>query len=210
MEHHTSVGLPQHYFIHAGYQHRANVEHFDDTANREEWQQEVYQFAKEVADREHLQTVCDFGCGSAFKLMRYLSNRRTIGIETPQTCAYLRKRWPDRIWMESNYDRLAPFPVDLAIAADVIEHLENPDDLIRYLQRLTPRYIVISTPDRNLLRDGRHDGPPANPSHTREWSFAEFHAYIGNSFEIEEHFISSAAQATQCVLCQYRRVVAPR
>ena len=60
---------------------------------------------------------------------------------------------------------------------------------------------AASTPDRNLLRVGTHDGPPANPAHVREWSFAEFHAYIAQSFRIEEHFISCAAQGTQCLLC---------
>jgi len=55
--------------------------------------------------------------------------------------------------------------------------------------------------DRNLLRVRTHDGPPKNPAHVREWSFAEFHAYIAPWFHIEHYFISCAAQGTQCLLC---------
>ena len=78
----------------------------------------------------------------------------------------------------------------------------NPDELLDDVQRLGPKYIVLSTPDRNLLRQGTHAGPPHNPTHMREWSYAEFRAYIGSRFRIEAHFITWAAQATQCVLCR--------
>jgi hypothetical protein len=43
-----------------------------------------------------------------------------------------------------------------------------------------------------------------NPTHLREWSMVELHAYISTFLQIDEHFISSAAQATQCVLARPR------
>ena len=47
----------------------------------------------------------------------------------------------------------------------------------------------MSTPDRNLLRNGTHNGPPANLHHFREWSFAEFGRYLSEQFTLEAHSI---------------------
>lgn len=199
------VGDPSNYYIHDGYQHRKDAPNYSAPGKDHAWQLEVYQFAREVCDREGLQWVCDIGCGSAVKLMKYFQELNTIGIEVSETCQYLRRRWPNRPWMVADSNVPPSFPIEMVIAADVIEHLSDPDDLLLYVEKLRPRYVVISTPDRNLLRFGTHDGPPLNPTHIREWSFAEFHAYIDSRFEIEEHFISFPAQATQCILCRPRQ-----
>jgi len=200
------VGPPSNYFIHDGYRHRLRAPNYDATGKDHLWQCEVYQFAREIFDREGLESVCDIGCGSGFKLIKHFREFRTVGIEVAETCCYLRRQWPDRQWMVMDSESRVPFSVDMVIAADVIEHLRDPDELLLYIAKLAPRYAVISTPDRNLLRFGTHDGPPSNPTHIREWSLAEFHAYIGSRFEIEEHFISFPAQATQCVLCRPRPI----
>jgi hypothetical protein len=78
----------------------------------------------------------------------------------------------------------------------IIEQVLEPDDLLSYLLAVNPRYIVISTPDRNLLRAGTHNGPPRNPSHVREWNFAKFEAIVASRFQILEHFSSSSTQRT--------------
>ena len=200
------VGTPENYFIHDGYRPRTEAIYFDDTASEDQWQLEVYQFAKEIADLRHLTTVCDIGCGSAHKLLRYFRALETIGVDVPKTCEYLRTKYPDRLWVDWNCEIVPPMRVDLVIAADVIEHLVNPDELLKYIQKLQPKYAVISTPDRNLFRYACHNGPPTNPAHIREWSFAEFDAYLSRFFEVEEHFISFPAQATQCALCRPREV----
>jgi SAM-dependent methyltransferase len=188
--------------MHDGYRHRESVSYCDATGSAEEWQREVYQFAREVFDLHGLGTVCDIGCGSGHKLLQHFGHASTVGVDVPATCAVLRKRWPARSWLDSF--TVPPVSVDLVIAADVIEHLQDPDELLGYIQKLHPKWIVVSTPDRNLLREGTHDGPPHEPTHVREWSYAEFRAYIGSRFEIEAHFITWPAQATQCVLCRPR------
>jgi len=144
------------------------------------------------------------GCGSAYKLLMYFEDLETVGIDLPATVKYLRKKFPKRIWMDANHKVLPPIATQMVIASDVVEHLSNPDHLLAYIGEIKPVKIVLSTPDRNLLRRGTHNGPPGNPAHVREWSFAEFYVYVKHFFEIEEHFISSAAQGTQCVLCRPR------
>jgi SAM-dependent methyltransferase len=208
----SSIGTQQNYFIHAGYQHRSAQGYFNDLANTDQWQDEVYRFAREVADRYGLRSVVDFGCGSGYKLLKYFDNHETIGIDVAETCALLQKRHPDRQWTVSDFSQPtgAMGHVDLLIASDVIEHLIDPDALLRWILRTAPSFVVLSTPDRNLLRAGTHDGPPLNPMHVREWSMAELHAYLAESFDIVEHFISNPSQATQCVLARLPTSPSPR
>jgi SAM-dependent methyltransferase len=200
----TTIGSRNTYFIHDGYKHRGEPRYMDATSRTDEWQDEVYQYAREIANQMSLRSVIDIGCGSGFKLLKYFRNYATIGVDVPQTCAVLRKRYPNRQWLVSDFSATATPHADLVIVSDVIEHVPDPDELLQYILRIAPRYVVLSTPDRNLLRLGTHNGPPLNPTHLREWSMAELHAYLSVFLEIDEHFISSAAQATQCVLARPR------
>ncbi len=201
------IGKRENYFIHDGYRPRRQTVYFDDTQNTGESQVEVYQLAKEISDDQQLKTVFDIGCGSGYKLMRYLGAMKTVGIDVPQTCRWLKKKYPDRVWEELDTFHKPDEPADLVMAVDVIEHLEDPDKLIAMIAGLRPRYVILSTPSRDLLRVGTHNGPPLNPAHIREWSFVEFGAYVSEQFEILEHFISCAPQATQCVLCRPKSLI---
>ena len=196
------VGPPHNHFIHEAYRLRVDNLFYDDTVNTDEWQREVYQFAKTVLIQEGLKSVCDLGCGSGYKLVANFAGIRTIGIDLPATCAYLRNTYPDREWREINLGCTFTEPIDMVIAADVIEHLPDPNAFLTYIARLGPKQIVLSTPDRNLMGKRNHAGPPGNPAHVREWSFSEFRAYIGEYFQIEKHFISNVKQGTQCILCK--------
>jgi ubiquinone/menaquinone biosynthesis C-methylase UbiE len=194
-----TIGERSDYYIHKGYKPRSEPRYYNDMPNAG-WQDEVYRYGKELADLHGLKKVADIGCGSAFKLMKYFSDHETVGTDVPRTCEALRKRYPGRLWLDSDFtDGDAP-TVDLAICSDVIEHVMDPDALVSFILRLTPKLVIISTPDRNLFRYGTHNGPPHNPTHIREWSMPELHAYLSEYLEIEAHFISNAAQTTQCVL----------
>jgi SAM-dependent methyltransferase len=196
------IGTRQNYFIHDGYEHRKEYAYYDDRSNSDGWQDEVYRYAKEIAEAHNLQTVVDIGCGSGYKLLKYFRDQKTLGLDVAETYETLRRRYPQRQWGVGDFAGSAPADVDLVISADVIEHLLDPDQLLEFILRINPRYVVISTPDRNLMRRGVHHGPPANPKHIREWSMAELHAYLSVRFEILEHFHSNQAQSTQCVLAR--------
>jgi hypothetical protein len=194
----NACGTREHYFIHEGYCHRSVPQYMDDTVYS--WQEEVYGFAREIADKHHLKSVMDVGCGSAAKLLKYFGNDKTIGLDVEQTCSKLRKRYPNREWGIADFSAEIVPKADLVIASDVIEHLVDPDMLLKFILRASPQYAILSTPDRNLLRHGTFNGPPHNPAHLREWNMPELHTYLSQFLEIDEHFISYAAQATQCVL----------
>src|ERR1035441_5405128 len=139
------IGNENNYFIHDGYKPRLEPSYFNDTLNEDEWQVEVYQFAREIFDAYNLKAVLDIGCGSAYKLIQYFHDVKTTGIDVPQTLDYLRKKYPERDWIDGIFNIENP---DLIIFSDVIEHLTNPNQMLNNIINLNPKYIVVSTPDR--------------------------------------------------------------
>ena len=87
----------------------------------------------------------------------------------------------------------------LALRADVIEHVIDPDELISFLLQLSQRFVVISTPAREMVKVPLRFfyGPPSNPGHVREWKFDEFASYIKKHMRIIEHQVSNIDQAMQ-------------
>lgn len=188
------------YFIKEGYQHRLNNRYFDDTENTDKWQREVYTFAKDVAVKNNFAKVIDIGTGSGYKLLDNFEDFETVGIDVPQTVAWLRETYPDRTWV----DKFEPITgYDLLIASDVIEHIPDPDQLLDLIEQSAPQLIVLSTPDRDLL-ERTPDGPPKNRAHVREWTMPEFYNYIDSRFEVLEHFVSNRKQSTQTMLARLR------
>jgi 2-polyprenyl-3-methyl-5-hydroxy-6-metoxy-1,4-benzoquinol methylase len=172
------------YGIKANYQSRICVPHFDDTPFTDEFQADVYQYAARVPCK----SVLDVGCGSGFKLLKHFADRLTIGFELEPTLTWLRAKYPQRLWLDpaqSGGYLLGPHP-RLAICADVIEHVQDPDALLQFIASLHADVIVFSTPDRERLALGTENGPPRNVHHVREWTQAEFSAYVGESFKVLE------------------------
>ncbi len=191
------------YFIHDKYTERLDNEQFDDTGYTDEHQDEVYSYAKGIwLTRKFDGFVCDVGCGSGYKLLKYFKDVKTIGIDVGKTVEFLQDKYPSRLWYDQTYPSVDYNVIDMVICADAIEHVQDPDQLLKNIQYLKPKIIVISTPDRDMLFN--HNGPPQNLAHVREWSYHELQKYISQFFEIEEHFISSITQCTQCIICSPR------
>ena len=189
------------YFIKQDYVHRENNNYFDDTSFKDEWQKEVYEFARTIADQHKFKNVLDIGTGSGFKLLKYFQDLDTLGVDVTKTVDWLKATYPDRIWT----DQFIPVPdFDLVISSDVIEHIPDPDTLLDLIEKCNPKLIVLSTPDRDLFKLG-HNGPPVNRSHVREWTMPEFNQYISSKFEVLDHFISNKEQATQVILAKIKK-----
>lgn len=205
----ATLGTTGAYGIFPGYTHRTEPSYFDDTVFEDEWQQEVYTFAANLMAREGLTRVADVGCGSGFKLIKYLGHYQTTGFDVPETVAFLQGKYPGRTWTSVPFSTRGLESPDLVISSDVIEHVPNPDELLRFITGLKSRFVIISTPDRDCLyRPGsrHHFGPPPNPTHLREWSFAELGAYVSQSFEIIDHTITNTAQGTQMIFARNKSV----
>lgn len=197
------------------YQIRKELEYFDDTCNTDNWQKEVYISAKKLADRLNVSNVYDFGCGSGYKLIKNFesSNIRFCGVDLEPTIRILRAKYPMIPWLTSDEFNLKELSSNsMLICSDVIEHIPSPDVFLEELAMSDVKVVVFSTPARELLTQDNQTldlGPPLNKSHVCEWSCLEFSKFIGKYFNISEHFVSNAKQATQ-VIVAYPRTSTPK
>jgi SAM-dependent methyltransferase len=194
------------YGIKPGYHHARHSLPFDDTGNKDEWQDSVYQYALELFRKNQFNSVIDLGCGSGFKLLKYFSEFVTTGIEVRQTSAWLRSTYPDRNWIDTEDMIPRKLQTDMVICADVIEHLSNPDQLLDAIRSIPCRLILISSPARELVAGPFTYGPPLNPSHFREWNGQEFHYYLSGWFDLQEQCIFNDRSPTQVIVCNQKSI----
>jgi len=195
--------LKSEFEIKRGYFHRKKYTHFNDTDNSEEWQKEVYQEAEQLARSNSYKKIVDVGCGSGYKLIKYFGeNYDTVGIEVNDTYSYLVNKYPKHQWLNGDSIDYSTLEADMVITSDVIEHVIDPTKFLDEIRKIRGvKLIVISTPDRSLLKNSF--GPPFNKTHMREWTGEEFQRYlISQNLKIVSHKISNYSQATQLTICK--------
>lgn len=196
------------YFIKANYTERLDNMYDPEYCITDNYQNEVYTKGLDLVNQYGLTSVFDVGTGRAFKLLKYFSHLKTLGLDLPPTISEgdkaLKIVYPDRDWTDIPIEGPAPKGYDLVICSDVIEHVTDPDILCNFIKDAAPRFAVISTPDRDLLKyRGCDDGPPFNECHVREWAWDEFRQYMDSHFNVLEHFYSNRGQLTQCVVVRF-------
>ena len=200
------------YNIISGYRSNPTPTHHNDISWTDESQNEVYQFSRKLLDEKQLNTVIDLGCGSGFKLIKYFDDKETIGIETEPCLSFLKTKYANKKWIHSgepeksfsNYRESC----DIIICADVIEHILDPDDLLHHIKQYNFKYLIISTPDRSVLKtmkeygDKAWFGPPVNKSHVREWTYDELHLYIKTHFKTVNGFHCEKQKECMFFVCE--------
>lgn len=179
------------YCIDPNYRHNLNNHYFDDTPFKDEYQDEVYSYTKNILTGDIPLTVLDIGCGSGFKLLKYFDNEnyKIIGSDLPPTVSWLKNNYPNHIWIESenliNYIQENNIgKIDMVICSDVIEHIPDCTSFMNnVVAAIDFNSIVISTPNREKMYEGYPEyimGPPVNLAHVREWTGEEFKNYINS------------------------------
>mgnify|MGYP001230964999 CR=1 FL=1 len=179
------------YFIKEGY--HTNLESPDrlrkyTSVPPDQYQEDVYKYAAYLVKQHNLKSVVDCGCGSGYKLVKFIEPvcSDITGLDQDFTIRNCTKRYPQLTWVAEDFscgrvsiDR----KFDLVLSIDVIEHLPNPDSLLEILKLLShpASHIVISTPERDLVHGVENQGPPSNPYHIREWNMRELRSYLESS-----------------------------
>ena len=188
------------YGIRSDYTARNQPDFWDDRSWKDQCQKPVYEYVKQLMLDGGYQTVLDIGTGSGYKLVTILGQFDTIGTELHPTYEHLLQTYPDRKWLLSDLSKPCPIQeVDVVMAVDVIEHLQNPDQLLDYIATIRWKKLVLSTPDRDQVRGPNDRGPPQNPCHAREWNAEEFRRYVAQWFPVRslQHF-----GATMVLTCE--------
>jgi SAM-dependent methyltransferase len=186
---HDKYGIKSFYLV------RKKNKHFDDTQNKDEYQDEVYKNISQFFINKNLHSILDIGCGSGYKLIKYFGEYNTMGLEVPPSLDFLKQKYPHKKWMLSDLKKPPEETFDIVISIDVIEHLMDPDQLIDFIKKIKCQYIALGTPDRKSKRSiFVQIGPPPNSAHVREWSRKEFVQYVGKYFSIMESNVVSGSE----------------
>lgn len=179
------------------------------------YQHAVYRWAARLA-RTAAPVVLDVGCGSGDKLANVVAPAAgtTIGVDQASGIRLATERFPDLRWITADladdeaWDELVGLRPDLTICSDVVEHVEDPIELLQRLGRVagdTGR-VLVSTPDRARLESVPQSGPPRNPRHIREWNADEFRLLLeASGFEVleERHFLPRRYSPTRTDLNRF-------
>jgi SAM-dependent methyltransferase len=192
----------ENYFIKKGYQcnwpsHGKAKPYLDDKDGSSKYQIRVYRYARDLMGKHHLKNIMDVGCGFGIKLKEIIRPvcEDIVGIDKKHAIDFCKSEHRFGQWIEDdieNPQKNLGRKFDLVLCSDVIEHLADPDNLLKYVEQYCHEgsHIVISTPDRDKVSGKRDQGPPINRAHVREWNRAEFRDYISNSgFGIINQFL---------------------
>ncbi len=134
--------------------------------------------AEALAPLQQSATVLDAGCGDG-ALSGYVHRHlkcRTVGVDTSDLAIFLARAETAKRGYDCRFERIDgyayPFEdaaFDAAFCSDVIEHVADPQALLREISRvLKPGgRLIISTPIRLTER-------PVDPNHVHEWFPEEF------------------------------------
>lgn len=93
-------------------------------------------------------SVVELGCGLS-PFLFHLSAEERWGIDfSPETIEICKEKYEGVNYLCEDvlHTSLPDKSTDTSVAGEVIEHLENPEDLIREMERITKKRIIISTP----------------------------------------------------------------
>ncbi len=179
--------MPDRYLIKERYAARAEPRYFADVDSGVTFQPDVYDTAAAVARGLGARRIVDVGTGQGRKLASLHPRFELVGIDFGSNLEHARRTYPFGTWIEADLDQPGPLPLEpeqlrgaVVVCADVIEHVKDPALLLDKLKGTLAEAgaVLLSTPERDLVRGREHRGPPGNPCHLREWSIRELDAFL--------------------------------
>lgn len=152
---------------------------YPDGYRHDAWPDHVERVAASVAMIDayarHIRTAADLSCGDAAILNRipeleevWLGDLRGVPSTPPAGMSARVHSVPPGLLPDSLAD--LPEPVDLYVLSETIEHVDDPDELLRVLASCAT-YLFLSTP----LDEVAHSG---NAEHYWSWGQADMHEML--------------------------------
>jgi len=148
---------------------------------------------KDLINKLAFDSIMDFGCGEGY-VLHYLSknidfgNKKILGIDYSESAINsareLNKNFDFLIENEKYLDSVSDNSFDVVICFEVLEHLEEPQTVLKKLYNVSNKYLIVSVPNEplftilrflsfnNWLRFGRH------PEHVNFWNINSFYKFI--------------------------------
>lgn len=147
------------------------------------FQPDVIPRAEALAIEHGITRLIDVGCGWADKLAALHARQPTwdlTGVDYGDNLKHCRETYDWGTWLEADLEREVIYSANDAIivCSDVIEHLVDPTTMLASFRRSGARYVVFSTPERDVQYGSDHRGPSSNPCHVREWNLGELVHYL--------------------------------
>lgn len=170
------------YGIKDGYRENPGPVYFTDNVEAERgelFQPDVYAMAELLVQLCGMDTIVDVGCGQATKLALIRERHpewRYIGVDYGGNLDVCRARYPWGEWVEHDLEHhialsgLRDVGACVTVCSDVIEHLVDPDPLVRSLWTFAHGHgpVVLSTPEpRRAARLRPHGAEPQRVPRTR-------------------------------------------
>jgi len=173
-----------------------NIEQYWNPQRRQSsgrFQWHVYLAAADQLSRRPGSRFADVGCGYPVKIRELIEpvcDDITL-FDQPSMSPLIARDFSTYNFVPLNLEKDSQYPgsFDCVVCADVIEHLMDPDPLLRFLESLLNEggVLLLSTPERDALR-GVDCLTSPHPEHVREWAFDEFRAYLSSrNVELEDH-----------------------
>ncbi|NND70378.1 MAG: class I SAM-dependent methyltransferase [Rhodothermales bacterium] len=142
--------------------------------------------------------ILDAGCGEGHLSQAFKSSMPHAAIEgidhSHEAIEYARKQFGDVASFDQGDIHALPFETnsfDLVVCSQVLEHLDNPEQAITELKRVSRSYVLISVPLEpyfkffNDISRALRISP--DPGHVQFWTRKTFPEFIGKHFEHFEH-----------------------
>ena len=163
------------YCISPEYTINPNPKYFRLEHRKTTFQPHVYKLAEFIAKRADARYIIDLGAGDGQKLTPFIDRFNILAVDHGENLLTLLKisgvegiDWD----LERGLPPLesAVLQKAIVIAADVVEHLREPDRFFKALSLWAKQvpYLLISTPDRTRVRGPGNLGPPGDDAHARE------------------------------------------
>lgn len=161
------------------------------TLHVEDTDKKFSEITKVIKPSLKFNSMIDIGCGAGvltLKVKHFLNIKEALGVDLSSHMIESARKFDQENevkWIEEDYRKLDLSRIyDLSIAMDIVEHVENDDEILKILSKIS-KYSVIKVPleyslmNRFLKKLGIHD----TFAETRN-QFGHIHYY--NFFKIKE------------------------